>query len=183
MAGKRRNERERVRDAWQADLDEVLRQGFNSTIFEIIEEDGEDNKLCWCCASGGHQEVAHIVPKSKGGSRDALNLFLLCAECHLCSPDFDDRKFFVKYINGNAGKGFDAAVQKMIEVGKNLSTQIDLYLPGISHEEVEKLINAAGRDGFEKTTTHGAHLSLSTKLAVMESIEEHALSKFNKPAP
>lgn len=183
MAGKRRNERERVRDAWQADLDEVLRQGFNITIFEIIEEDEENDKLCWCCASRGYQEVAHIVPKSKGGSRDALNLFLLCAECHLCSPDFDDRKFFIKYINDNAGKGFDAAVQKMIEVGKALGTQFDLGLLGNSHEDVEKLINAAVRDGFDKTTTHGAHLSLSTRLAVIESIEEYVLSKLKKPSP
>lgn len=45
---------------------------------------------CQACGSDCYPERAHVVPRQFGGSNDAANLRLLCAECHVASPDSID---------------------------------------------------------------------------------------------
>ena len=46
----------------------------------------------------GKLERCHIIPNALGGEDKPSNLFLLCHECHLLSPDTSNPKSFLRWI-------------------------------------------------------------------------------------
>ncbi|MFK3971223.1 HNH endonuclease [Pseudomonas sp. NPDC087358] len=48
--------------------------------------------------------MAPIIPHSLGGTHLPRNCFVLCAECHLTSPDCARAKYFVAFINRSSSQ-------------------------------------------------------------------------------
>jgi hypothetical protein len=45
-----------------------------------------------------HLEVAHVVPRTSGGSDDAANLVVLCTDCHADAPNTTSRQIFQDWL-------------------------------------------------------------------------------------
>ncbi len=81
------------------------RRKINSDLIEILPSSYQG--FCWCCLR--HRDllralrpsvclqVHHIIPVAQGGSDDAHNLQLLCAECH--AETHRRREAFNRYEN------------------------------------------------------------------------------------
>ena len=52
--------------------------GLDKEIYHILIKRG-----CKICGSHKHIHLHHIIPKSKGGSNEIINLKALCNKCHL----------------------------------------------------------------------------------------------------
>lgn len=160
--------REIVRKAWQDNSHWIKQYGFSEYALEAVFDDDEELRICWCCGDQGYQEVAHIVPHSLGGADTVENRFLLCAECHLASPDCYKSEYFVDYVNRNAGK----ASRLMVEACNRAVERLLLFLK--EHPELsgvvphDRLPPFTGSCLYQRTTTHGSSISLSTRLARAE---------------
>ena len=51
---------------------------------KLIERDGE---FCAYCGSGDDLHVDHVVPRSKGGSNEMINLKVCCWTCNYAKRD------------------------------------------------------------------------------------------------
>ncbi|PHN79907.1 HNH endonuclease signature motif containing protein [Pseudomonas syringae] len=166
--------RRTVRNAWQANFQWVKEYGFSEYSLEAIADDHEDIRICWCCGRMGYQEVAHIIPHSLGGTHLPNNCFLLCAECHLTSPDCSRPKYFVAFINRNAGR----CNQVFCETFKMVSERIKEFCerePENAEAALEYLKDYEDFDFGSHMTTHGSSFSLSTKMACIEMIVDDAI--------
>jgi len=155
--------RSQVRKAWQDNLDHAKEVGFCSYVIEAIADDSDDVRLCWCCGATGYQEVAHIIPHALGGRYVPANLFLLCAECHLASPDCLDPREFIRYINENSGKFSEllASVLKKVidEVTVSLISEPEMV------EGFGERFDLAIKEMAKKISFHGTYCSASTRMA------------------
>ncbi len=162
-----------VRNAWLQNLQWVDEYGFCEYVREAIEDDHEDLRICWCCGVTGYQEIAHIIPHSLGGSHLPFNSFLLCAECHLNSPDCSKAKYFVAFTNENAGR-FSRVLAETFN-------KINLRVVEFCEQEPERAkvliecMQAASLDFSSRVTTHGSNYSISTKMARFEMVLDEAI--------
>ncbi|UTD55478.1 HNH endonuclease [Halomonas sp. MS1] len=157
----------RVRTAWQSNIQAARNAGFCEYVIEAIEDDHDGLRLCWCCGARGYQEVAHIVPHSLGGRSTPTNLFLLCNECHVQSPDFLDPKAFIQFVNGNSGKASEAlndVLRYGVEQIKTLASEDPAKAESIFQNFGPRL-DAALKESGAMTSAHGANVSLSTQMA------------------
>ncbi|WP_073526858.1 HNH endonuclease [Pseudomonas fluorescens] len=164
-----------VRNAWLQNLQWVDDYGFCEYVREAIEDDHEDLRICWCCGVTGYQEVAHIIAHSLGGTHLPFNCFLLCAECHLNSPDCSSAKYFVAFTNENAGR-FSRVLAETFK-------KINLRVIEFCQQEPEQAkglvesMQAANLDFSGRATTHGANYSISTKMARLEMVLDEAIDR------
>lgn len=71
--------------------------------YNTLFENGEIGKMYNLIGNGKRLDRCHIVPFAIGGSDDPSNLFLLCEECHVLSPDTDNpHNFFLWIYNRRA---------------------------------------------------------------------------------
>lgn len=60
----------------------------------------DDNRHCWYCgcevASPKELTIDHIFPRSKGGSNDTDNIFLVCKKCNSSKRDKDLLEWFTE---------------------------------------------------------------------------------------
>jgi len=62
--------------------------------YEVLKRDGGRCVLCGASSRDGVRlEVDHIVPRSKGGSNEPVNLQTLCAPCNRGKSNLDDTDF------------------------------------------------------------------------------------------
>lgn len=161
---------EQVRAAWQRDIPAARKAGFCEYSIEAIEDDRQDLKVCWCCGALGYQEVAHIVPFSLGGRCVPFNMFLLCNECHVSSPDFLDPRAFIDYVNRNAGRASAelsraldesmAKVKRLFEESPEKATAV--------FDGFEGRLNAATDSAKKMVSAHGVNVSHATKMACID---------------
>ncbi|PHN28961.1 hypothetical protein AO242_26110 [Pseudomonas sp. ICMP 561] len=174
LTGKRRAvTRSAVRKAWQENLAWISDYGFCSYTREAIEDDYEDLRVCWCCGVTGYQEVAHIIPHSLGGTHLPINSFLLCAECHLTSPDCSDPKYFVEFINRHAGR-FNTAFAETFKRMTNRLLEFCEQEPEKA-EAVQAALSEQYLDSGGRISTHGSNYSISTKMAGVEMALDRAI--------
>ena len=67
----------------------------------VLSRDGvEDTPCCVYCGSNHNIELAHYIPRSRGGMGIAQNLVCLCSECHRKqhNGDKDIEDFMRKYL-------------------------------------------------------------------------------------
>ena len=174
LAPKRRAvTRNAVRTAWKGNLQWVDEYGFCGYILEAIEDDYEDLRICWCCGVTGYQEVAHIIPHSLGGTHLPINSFLLCAECHLNSPDCSSAKYFVAFINQNAGRFSRVLAETFQKITKRM-TEFCEQEPE-NAEALLEYMKASSLEFGSRTATHGSNFSISTKMARIEMVLDEAI--------
>jgi hypothetical protein len=79
-------------------------------------------------------EKHHIVPKSRGGSNDASNLFLLCHLCHRAAPHTNDREYFLSW-----------AKQRQMQLTSNRAGELSNLMSalGHDHDKWEVLLSAS----------------------------------------
>jgi hypothetical protein len=53
----------------------------------------EAHSRCWRCGYESTLQRCHIVPASRGGTKEPSNLVLLCARCHREAPNISDPRF------------------------------------------------------------------------------------------
>lgn len=155
----------KVREYWSRSA--IKAAGVSASVALNIGCDDEDSKTCWCCGRSGYQEIAHIVPHSLGGSSTPENLFLLCAECHILSPDAADPEFFYKWINGNAGRFWESFDGLLSDLAAKIerSAKGDPDAARIISEAIKRDLPKSIDDQFSRITTHGAMLSTSSLMA------------------
>lgn len=72
----------------------IRHQGSISISVLISEVFKRDNYTCkYCGRKGGILEVDHIIPFSKGGSNDLINLATSCRRCNRQKKDKDINEF------------------------------------------------------------------------------------------
>ena len=102
-----------------------------------------------------------------------FNSFLLCAECHLNSPDCSKAKYFVAFTNENAGR-FSRVLAETFN-------KINLRVVEFCEQEPERAkvliecMQAASLDFSSRVTTHGSNYSISTKMARFEMVLDEAI--------
>lgn len=179
LPAKRRSvTRNSVRKAWQENPHWIDEYGFSEYALEAVVDDCDEIRICWCCGRTGYQEVAHIIPHSLGGSGLPFNCFLLCAECHIASPDCNNAKYFVGFINQNAGKANKVFVEVFEKISKRLTNFMER-----EPECGEAMLDYMKSNEFDfgsNITTHGASLSLSTKMACIEMFVDDAIDSVRK---
>ncbi|WP_323150710.1 HNH endonuclease signature motif containing protein [Pseudomonas glycinae] len=168
--------RNSVRNAWQENSAWLDEYGFSDAIAELVLDDCDDVRLCWCCGRTGYQETAHIVPHSLEGDESTRNFFLLCAECHLLSPDCSDPKYFVSYVNANAGRAEEA----LRLAWRNFADRMEPFLDQDPNKAalMESCLESAHLAAKRQVTSHGAFISLSTKIAYMEMVSDKMIEDF-----
>ncbi|RMQ47800.1 hypothetical protein ALQ04_04141 [Pseudomonas cichorii] len=160
--------RNAVRKAWQSNPHWIEAYGFSEYSLEAVFDDSDDVRICWCCGDQGYQEVAHIIPHSLGGAHAVENLFLLCAECHLASPDCYKSQYFVDYVNRNAGRSSRLMAEAFTRASGRLLEFLQQH-PELSAAIADKQPSLITEDClYRRTTTHGSSISLSTRLARAE---------------
>lgn len=135
-----------------------------------ISDDSEDQRVCWCCGRSGYQEIAHIVPASLGGKDEAENLFLLCGECHMLSPDTADRSSFFRWINQNTDRFTKEFESTIGEIWRRLETACgneDLDRSRRISDSVFQNFEGALNHQMKSIGTHGAFLSTSTLMSAI----------------
>jgi len=65
----------------------------NTIRYEVLKRDGSKCLLCGVSAKDAALHVDHVVPRSKGGSNDAVNLQTLCWQCNNGKGNRDDVSF------------------------------------------------------------------------------------------
>ena len=159
---------------WASDDGYKKLMSFKFPDMYVVDENIQENSgrksmkhfRCFCCSvsssAGSGIEIAHIVPKSIGGSNDVDNLFLLCRDCHRESPDCSDDRFFFKWVSENAsGFEVDVALSKVEKISKGVSDAGG----GIDHLRGKDLLSLMSK-AFESIQTHGGRISDSTYYAV-----------------
>lgn len=168
--------RERVRKWWRDNEKHAVAIGFSRSVINNIIDDHEDCKACWCCGAYGYQERAHIKAASLGGSNKAGNLFLLCDECHIASPDHKDFKWFVSWVNDNEGRARNLNTSIIDDI---LGRFIDMY--GRSNPDIVEAFQCAMSENIKlqigSSTQHGANTSPSTIRASLFSAFEQTMAQ------
>ncbi|MEX5571759.1 HNH endonuclease [Pseudomonas lijiangensis] len=160
--------REVVRKAWQSNLHWIKQYGFSEYALEAVCDDSEELRICWCCGDQGYQEVAHIIPHSLGGADTVENRFLLCAECHVASPDCYKSEYFVGYVNRNAGRFSRLIEETLHRASERLLAFLNEHPQLADAVEARPLPSFSESCLYRRTTTHGSSISLSTRLARAE---------------
>ncbi|MGK4040766.1 HNH endonuclease [Heyndrickxia oleronia] len=119
-----------------------------------------DFKEIWNRTSG-YLERCHIIAKALGGSYEPENLFLMCPDCHIESPDISDKQVFFNWIKNQRRDcimGYN--VRKLKE---------ELYkcceIHNVDVEEFSKFVcNSDQNLIINKINTHGFKYSDSTIL-------------------
>lgn len=171
--------RERIRKWWRGNINNAHNRGFSDSVTANITSDSEQFKDCWCCGAFGYQEIAHITASSLGGCNRPENLFLLCDECHVASPDHRDECHFVEWVNANEGR---TRALMLSNVEANLRRIVKAYSHDLVYMEAAK--NAfidilKGQKG--DATQHAANTSPSTIRACLTSATDELFNLL--PAP
>lgn len=122
-----------------------------------------DFKTIWNKTSG-YLERCHIIPRSLGGSNDPSNLFLLCSECHIQSPDTDNPEIFMKWIahrrqNSIGGVNYQDVINAVKDACVIYKIDFDEFSKFIiSHDQKKLPVNV---------TTHGFEFSPSTLIMAL----------------
>ena len=130
----------------------------------------------------------HIVPDAMGGEDTPQNLFLLCGNCHIDSPDTMNREGFFRWVyrrRASSAMGVINPAEMISDIEVELE---DRGLPKILEMEKEK--PGFFYDGdFKKFLsthigTHGAKVVMSTYIvAIADYIEECYKTAEAKKAP
>lgn len=73
-------------------------QKFDS-YYELTES---DCSICWGCgylSEHGPLEMAHIIPRNRGGSDNPSNIHMLCRLCHLMSEHLEGKQYYDWFKN------------------------------------------------------------------------------------
>lgn len=118
----------------------------------------------------------HIVPHAMDGKDTPQNLFLMCGNCHIESPDTKNREGFFRWVYRRR-KGSVMGVIDPVNMVKKINTDLeDRGLPSILEigKDCPDFFNGSEIYGFlEKNVgTHGAKVAASTYIvAVADFIE------------
>lgn len=172
----------------------------------VIEDWGEPT--CWCC--GKHIDIfsmkgynkalkdgdlkriwnyakvkkylnrAHIIPKALGGNPSADNLFLLCSNCHACSPDFVIPKMFYKYIYNVRTTSGGLNNLSALNILCDSSYSVTDFIESLHNENnlsYEKLNEIITQDSLfdvvsKMCNIHGTSMSLATYKAALTYLIE-----------
>lgn len=125
----------------------------------------------------------HIIPKSLGGEKGAKNLFLMCLECHVLSPDTTNKRAFFRWVYDRRQKyiyGKMTIPYALSEVDKELSRR---GLPPIA-EFVKKIPEPTNTNPFTNLNEylkvhagfHGHRIVDSTWIT---ALADWVISEFN----
>lgn len=98
----------------------------------------------------------HIIPKALGGSNEANNIFLLCEDCHIESPDTIIPEVFFAWVVNKRSKcqcGFD--LEKAFKITKEYCDLFNVDLL----EFCKNLNEKEKHEMFEGINTHGGSIS------------------------
>lgn len=158
-----------------------------SKSINVVEDWGEPT--CWCCGKQinvygnknyetdtttpskiwDYKNVAkilnrcHIVPKSLGGKNESNNLFLMCEDCHVESPDYIDPTYFLLYIYSKR-KTFSYGINwtEMLNEINKTANQLGKDVATMSFERIER----------EKIGIHSGRMSQKSMVAaVVDTME------------
>lgn len=90
--------KERARGRAKAEARRALKKGSSGSyavadIQQMYKDQGGLCAYCECCLDGRYH-IEHMVPLSRGGSNDALNIALTCPECNVRKGDKTVEEFF-----------------------------------------------------------------------------------------
>jgi len=104
-----------------------------------IKEDKEDFVSLWNDDKVKSKlQRCHIIPNALGGEDKSNNLFLLCPECHLLSPDTANPKYFLRWVYRQNQKYYNGKFNPRYILNQVSS---DLAEQGIDMEKAVSLIN------------------------------------------
>ncbi len=120
--------------------------------------------------AGSKLERCHIVAKSLGGSNEPSNLFIMCKECHILSPDITDPKYFFKWVLSRKGY-MEIYGDKILEASdalgfdytdKKIQKKINsLFTNKVKNKKFHKYL-------AENTTIHAGHgLSMTSMISAI----------------
>lgn len=120
-----------------------------------LSVDWADGKVrCWRCAHRRRLHRCHVVPRALGGSDEASNLVLLCAQCHAEAPNVADASFMWVWLRAHRVPFYGTYWQ---ERGWREYEFIYGRKPFIGIEESESLLARFGvalRTSLKHTSTH-----------------------------
>lgn len=84
----------------------------------------DDYEKIWNYAKTKSELIrCHIIPRTKGGTTNPENLFLMCPNCHQESPDTSNPRNFFRYVYRKRQK-YDMGIPNVIELIKEIDSEL-----------------------------------------------------------
>lgn len=123
----------------------------------------------------------HIVPDAMGGEDTPQNLFLLCGNCHIDSPDTMSREGFFRWVYRRRKSSLMGLVDAAGMIERIEEDLVDRGLPKLSEMEkrVPGFMEGENIANFmaNRAGTHGAKVVSSTYVVVFADFIEYCYKK------
>lgn len=149
-------------------------------VLNNLGDDSEEHRLCWCCGKRGYQERAHIVARSLGGSEDPENMFLLCADCHVNSPDTVNPRAFVSWVNAESVRQHALEMQA---IDRMFSSMTPAVKSKSDASEMLKLLEDVMASSELASTIHSADISNASRRCQMDMAGEQIRDEISRRFP